>query len=71
MRINRIKLIAAMAERDITAIELAKKAGVSRSTLTAARTGKSCAYNTIYRIARALGIEVSSLLYEEGGGSNA
>ena len=71
MRINRIKLIAAMAERDITAIELAKKAGVSRSTLTAARTGKSCNYNTIYRIARALGIEVSSLLYEEGGGSNA
>lgn len=62
MRIDRVKLIAEMARQEIKVYELAEKAGVSRPTIIAVRSGKVCTANTAKHIARALGIPVESLL---------
>lgn len=61
MRIDRIKLITEMARKDMTSIELARKADVSRSSICSLRSGKSCAENTIKRVADALGVSVDRL----------
>ena len=66
MRIDRVKLIAEMARQDIHAQELAQKAGVSRCTITAMRSGKSCCKNSVLHVARALGIGPEEII--EGGG---
>lgn len=66
MRIDRVKLIAEMARRDVTVQELANKATVSRATVTALRGGKSCNENSVRRVAQALGIPVDSLLADVG-----
>ena len=50
MRIDRVKLIAEMARRDMRVQELADKATVSRATVTALRGGKSCNENSIRRV---------------------
>lgn len=55
MRIDRVKLIAEMARRDMRVQELADKATVSRATVTALRGGKSCNENSVLRVAQALG----------------
>ena len=62
MRIDRIKLIAEMARQSVTSVDLAKKASVSRSTVTSLRGGKSCRENSIKHVARALGVQVEDLL---------
>ena len=62
MRIDRVKLIAEMARRDITAVELAKKAGVSRATITNLRSGKSCSADSVNHVANALGMDVEELM---------
>ena len=67
MRIDRVKLIAEMARRDMKVQELADKATVSRTTVTALRGGKSCNENSIRRVANALDIPVESLLEGVGG----
>ena len=66
MRIDRVKLIAEMARQDIHAQELAQKAGVSRCTITAMRSGKSCCKNSVLHVARALDIDPAYII--EGGG---
>ena len=55
MRIDRVKFAAAMARMDINGIQLAEKAGVSRCTVTAVRTGKSCSKETADKLAAVLG----------------
>lgn len=64
MRIDRVKLIAEMARQEITSAELAEKAGVSRSSICAMRSGKSCYANTISHVARALGVSIEDLKAE-------
>ena len=65
MRIDRVKLIAEMARQNIRIKDLAEKALVSRVTITAMRSGKSCNTNSARRIAQALGVPLESLL-EDG-----
>ncbi len=67
MRIDRVKLIAEMARRDMKVQELADKAAVSRATITALRGGKSCNENSIRRVAQVLGLPLESLLEGVGG----
>ena len=55
MRIDRVKLIAEMARRDM-------KVQVSRATVTALRGGKSCNENSIRRVAQALDVPLEALL---------
>lgn len=65
MRIDRVKLIAEMAQQDILVKDLAKKSGVSRVTISSIRCGKSCNENTINHIALALGVDPADLIEEE------
>lgn len=62
MRIDRIKLIAEMAWKDMTVKALAEKAIVSRMTVSAMRCGKSVNENSARRVAQALGVDVEDLL---------
>ena len=62
MRIDRVKLIAEMARRDVTSTRLAEVAGVSRVTVSALRCGKTCTAETAGKIARALGVDVTEIM---------
>lgn len=64
MRIDRIKLITEMARQDVTSIQLAERAGVSRVTVSALRCGKTCTAETAGKIARALGVDVTEIVEE-------
>ena len=55
MRIDRVKLIAEMARQDINCKRLAELSGVSRMTVTAVRSGKSCSMETAEKLAAVLG----------------
>ena len=65
MRIDRVKFAAELARADMTTVELSKKAGLSRGTISVVKGGKSCTENTAQRIARALGVDVEELLAKE------
>lgn len=58
MRIDRVKMAAAMALLDLNGNRLAEKAGVSRGTVTAVRTGKSCSAETAEKLASVLGRDI-------------
>jgi predicted transcriptional regulator len=58
MRINRERFAAAIVRLDINGNQLAKMAGVSRGTVTAVRTGKSCSKETAEKLADVLGREI-------------
>ncbi len=64
MRVNRIKLITLMVEKEIKAGELASSSGLSRSTISAVRGGKTCTFDTALKIAKALGVPVTDLIEE-------
>ena len=64
MCINRVKLIALMAEQRMTVKFLSEKSGVSRVTITAVRSGKSCSRLVGMAIARALGVDPAELIDE-------
>lgn len=58
MRIDREKLAAAMVRLDLNGNQVAARAGVSRGTLTAVKTGKSCSRETAEKLAAVLGREI-------------
>ena len=58
MRIDRVKFAAALVRLDLNGNQLAEKAGVSRGTVTAVRTGKSCSKETADKLAAVLGREI-------------
>lgn len=58
MRIDRVKFAEALARLDLNGNKLAEKAGVSRGTVTAVRTGKSCSKETADKLAAVLGREI-------------
>ena len=58
MRIDRIKFAAAMARADLNGLQLAEKAGASRGTITAVRTGKSCSRDTAMKLVSVLGKDI-------------
>lgn len=58
MRINREHFAAALVRLDLNGNELAERAGVSRGTVTAVRTGKSCSAETAYKLAAVLGNDI-------------
>lgn len=64
MKIDRVKLIAEMARKNIAVIELAEKSGVSRVTISAIRSGKMCNTHTGTKLAEALGLNVDDLIEE-------
>ena len=66
MRIDRVKLITEMARANVGVNALAASTGMSRATITAIRTGKSCQKDTAVRLASALHIPLDNLLEERG-----
>lgn len=58
MRINRERFAVALVRLDLNGNQLAEKAGVSRGTVTAVRTGKSCSKETADRLAAVLGQDI-------------
>lgn len=66
MRINRVEFAAALARLDLNGNQLAEKAGVSRGTVTAVRTGKSCSKETADKLVKVLG---ESILEKQGEAS--
>jgi len=57
-RIDRVALIAEMARRDMTCNQLVELSGVSRVTVTAARSGKTVSKNTAEKLAAVLGRDI-------------
>lgn len=62
MRIDRIKLVAELARRDMTQAKLAELAGVSRATINYIKGGKCCSDEVGKKIAGALGVPVEKLI---------
>ena len=62
MRFNRIKFITELAKQDLTLIELSKRSGVNRVTLSNIKCGKSCKDEIGYKIAKALNVKVEDLI---------
>ena len=62
VRINREKFAAAIVRADLNGNQLAKKANVSRGTVTAVRTGKSCSRQTAEKLAAGLGVNISDIV---------
>lgn len=58
MRLNREAVVLGMLRLDLTGQELARRAGVSESTITAVRSGKSCSLGTGRKLAAVLGPEI-------------
>lgn len=65
MRIDRVRLAAAMARADMNGNELTDKSGLSRGTVTAVRGGKSCSKETAEKLAAALGLSLTELIAKE------
>lgn len=65
MRIDRVKLVAELAKRDMTQKRLAELSGVSRATVNYVRAGKSCTDEVGQKIAQALRVDVTEILEEE------
>ena len=59
MRIDRVKFAAALARLDLNGNQLAEKAGLSRGTITAVRTGKSCSKDTADKLVKVLGRDIT------------
>ena len=57
-RIDRIAFAVALAKRDMSMKELGELTGLSRSTLTSVKSGKSCAVGTYCKIAKVLGEDI-------------
>lgn len=57
-RIDRVALAAEMARRDLNGKKLVELSGVSRVTVTAVKSGKSCSKETAEKLARVLGREI-------------
>lgn len=62
VRIDRVAIIAEMARRDVNCIRLAELSGVSRVTITAVRSGKSCSRKTAEKLATGLGVPVADII---------
>lgn len=66
MKIDEKKLNLALASACLTANELAKNAKLGVDTLSKLRNGREAQPRTIGKLARALGVDVTELIEQEG-----
>lgn len=57
-RVDRVKFVMALTERDLTVKRLAELTGVSRATLSSVKSGKGCSQKTAARLVRVLGQDI-------------
>lgn len=62
MRIDRIKFVTELTKQDMTLVELSKRSGVNRVTLSNIKCGKSCTEVVAGKVAKALNVKVQDLL---------
>ncbi len=62
MRLNKTKIMFALAKKGWTQNDLAKEAGMSRTRLSILINGKNCAPRTVLRLSEALGLEIEEIL---------
>lgn len=62
MRIDRLKFVTELTKQDLTLIELSKRSGVNRVTLSNIKNGKSCREDIAKKVANALNIELEKLI---------
>lgn len=62
MRIDRVKLTAELARRDMTQKRLSELSGVSRTTINYIKGGKSCTEEVGQKIAKALNVKLTELI---------
>lgn len=62
MRIDRIKFVTELTKQDMTLVELSKRSGVNRVTLSNIKCGKSCTEAVAGKVAKALNVKVEDLL---------
>lgn len=58
MRIDRVAFAAALAKKDLNVKRLSELSNVSRVTISAVKTGKSCSKETADKLAAVLGREI-------------
>lgn len=61
MRLDRIKLAAALKYRNITQLDLANRSGLSRITINSICNGRSCTEESAEKIADALEMPLTSI----------
>lgn len=72
MRIDRVEFAAALAREDMNIKQLSQLTGISRNTITAVKSGKTCSQATAEKLAAFLGDSIIEQV-ERGGiydGSN-
>lgn len=62
MRIDRLKFVTELAKQNLTLIELSKKSGVNRVTLSNIKCGKSCREDIAQKVAKALNVDLEKLI---------
>ena len=65
MRIDKNKVSFIMAEQDLYQKDLADRAKMSTGNLSTIINGKSCQPRTAYKIAKALGVDVTEIIVTE------
>ena len=58
MRIDRVAFAAALARKDLNQKRLMELSGLSRATITAVKSGKSCSPETARKLAAVLGDDI-------------
>lgn len=64
VQMDRVAIITEMARRHMSCNQLVELSGVSRVTITAARSGKSCSRETAEKLAAGLGVPVADIIEE-------
>lgn len=62
MRIDKAKFAAELTRQDMTQKRLAELSGVSRVTISAIKSGKSCSDAVGQKLANTLGVELTEIL---------
>ena len=65
LRIDRVAFAAELARADINLKELSLRTGLSRGTITAVRSGKSCSEETARKISQGLCVSVETIATKE------
>ncbi len=61
MRLDAVKVVSALKEKDMRQKDLIHKTGISRNTISAICNRKSCSEATAQKIAEALDMDLSEL----------
>ena len=65
MKIDRIKIKLAIAQKEMNQTEFAEKCGISRQSICAILGRGTCSIANVGKIAKALGIEPQEIIKEE------